>query len=653
MATDPLIGTKLGNYDIVKLIGKGGMAAVYEAHQPSMNRNVAIKVMSASISSDPSFVQRFKNEAQLIARLEHAHILPVYDFGEEKGTLYIVMRYLDAGTLEDRVGKTGMDIKEAVGLFSQLATALDYAHSKGVIHRDLKPGNVLVDNQGNAFLSDFGIAKSLEGGQNLTGTGGVVGTPNYMSPEQGLGGEIDARSDIYALGVILFEMLTGQTPFMGDNPMQVMLKHINDQPPSSRSLNPQISEAVDSVILKALSKDPDKRFKSAKDMAKALDGAYEKGKTVAVAPFETMPVAAVGGGADTMPNPVAGMPQSPTAAGGYAPGTVGVPGVGTPVGLAAAQPEEPFYAINARSAWLSQQTYVGRWLQAVALSLATFLVLGRLTPGDAVQNAALALIPGIFFYGLLNAPIPGALISLGLIFLPLLAHAPTLGLLWLAGVALAGLQMTSREMMLMTVTLFAAGTPFGWLLPLAAPWWLRGHRVAFGTAMGVLFASLFALGLSGWSTGGGLLPKPVDTSAFSNVEISAFDTSYLGLLDPKVWQTWFSEPQTILENIRSSLQVMGDFYLKVKLDPLIVAAAWAIASFVTTIWRKDPKLWMRGAGIGAATLVLLIGSIFHGWAGVVSPSTEAIIVAFLMGPLAFVLTVFPLQAPPPPRPTRK
>src|SRR5512143_3651232 len=293
MSSDPYVGKRLGNYDIIRLIGKGGMAGVYEAHQPSMNRNVAIKLMAQSISEDPSFVQRFKNEAQLIARLEHAHILPVYDFGQEGGDLYIVMRYLDAGTLEDRITAGGMDVKEAVDIFTQLASAMDYAHSKGVIHRDLKPSNVLIDNQGNAFLSDFGIAKSLEGGtQNLTGTGGVVGTPTYMSPEQGLGGDIDGRSDIYALGVILFEMLTGKVPFTGDNPMQVMLKHINDMPPYPSSVKPEIPPAIESVVMRALAKEPENRFPTARAMSKALQDAYEQGKQVQVEPFSTIPIAA-------------------------------------------------------------------------------------------------------------------------------------------------------------------------------------------------------------------------------------------------------------------------------------------------------------------------------------------------------------------------
>src|SRR5574341_113452 len=175
--TDQFIGKKLGNYEIIEQVGKGGMAGVYKGFQPSMNRTVAIKIMAQQYSGEEKFIQRFKNEAQLIAQLEHAHILPVYDFGEEEGTLYIVMRFLDAGTLEDRIDtEKGMPLKDAVSYFTQLAGALDYAHSKGVIHRDLKPSNVLVDRQGSAFLSDFGIAKALEDTSKLTGTGGVVGT---------------------------------------------------------------------------------------------------------------------------------------------------------------------------------------------------------------------------------------------------------------------------------------------------------------------------------------------------------------------------------------------------------------------------------------------------------------------------------------------
>ena len=244
---------------------------------------------------------------------------------------------------------------------------------------------------------------------------------------------------------------------------------------------------------------------------------------------------------------------------------------------------------------------------------------------------------------------------MGLLFLPLLAHAPTLGLLWLGGIAIAGLQMTSREMMLTMATLIGAGTPLGWLIPLAAPWWLRGHRVAFGTAVGVIFATLFALTLHGWPNAGGLLPtaKPEDADVFKDIQVSQFDTSYLGLLDPKVWEPWYKDPQVILENIRGSVQALGTFYLNIKVLPLIVAAAWAVASFVSTLWRRDSSLVMRGMGIGFGVLVLIFGHLFHSFLGVQQWEVGAFAVSVGMAVIAFLLSVFPIQAPPPPRPKKK
>ncbi len=682
MSSDPFVGKKLGNYEIVKLIGKGGMAGVYQALQPSMNRTVAIKVMADQLVADDSFIQRFKNEAQLIAHLEHAHILPVYDFGEQEGILYIVMRYLDAGTLDDRIGEKGMKIKEAVNLFGQLASALDYAHSKGVVHRDLKPSNVLIDKQNNAFLSDFGIAKSLEGStQNLTGTGGVVGTPTYMSPEQGLGGTVDARSDIYSLGVILFEMLTGQPPFTAENPMAVMLKHINDVPPAPSNFNPAVTQAVESVVLKALAKKPEDRFATATEMADALVSATTTGTFVAVKPQAgsppsvTVPIAAAqpsaGSQAATMPAPVVGQPQTPTAMPGGVPtypASYPAPMPATMGGAAAvpvasgayAEAElPPYYSISTASQWLVERLWIGTWLQAAGLSLATFLALMRLTPGDVTQNVILAIVPGIFVYGLLNAPIPGALVALGLIFLPLVAHAPLMGLLWLMGIAIAGMQMTSREMMLFGVSLIGAGTPIGWLLPLAAPWWLRNQRVAFGTALGVIFAALFALTLpstngSAWPTASGLLPKPEDTSAFKDMTISDFDTSYIGVFDAKVWSTWFSRPQDILDNIRKNAQALGQFFIDSKGVLLIVPASWAVAAFLSTLNRQNPSLLMRGIGIGAGAFVLIVGHIFHAWGGVIAPNLFYLLgIAIGCGVAAFLVTQWPIQAPPPPRKKEK
>ncbi len=664
MSSDPLIGKKLGNYDIKKLIGKGGMAGVYEGFQPSMNRTVAIKVMAQQLTVDDAFITRFKNEAQLIAHLEHAHILPVYDFGEDSGTLYIVMRYLDAGTLEDRIGEKGMPVKEAVSLFGQLANALDYAHSKGVVHRDLKPSNVLIDKQGNAFLSDFGIAKSLEGGtQNLTGTGGVVGTPTYMSPEQGLGGTVDSRSDIYALGVILFEMLTGTVPFWADNPMAVMLKHINDVPPAPTSINPSISPAVESVVLRALSKQPEARFDTAQHMADALVSATTTGTFATVRPSVdeggTLPVGRAAQ-ASTLPSPVAAQAQPATPTPSVLPQAGAAVPVPTPLPTAVPMPTmpeaplAPYYAISPASAWLAEHVWIGKWLQAVGLSAATFLVLSRLTPGDMAQNAVLALIPGVFLYGLLNAPIPGGLVALGLIFLPLIAHAPALGILWLLGIASAGMQMTSREIAVFVVTLIASFTPIGWLLPLAAPWWLRNHRVAFGVALGVFFAGLFAVTLKGWDSPDHLLPQTGDTGQLQSVTQSEFDTSYLGLLDARVWNTWFTRPQDVLNNMRDSVGKMATFVIDTKGILLIVAAAWAISAIVSTINRTNPSFLIRGVWIGVGAVVLIIAHLFHAWAGVLAPDLLYLVgVGVGCAVISFLITQWPIQAPPPPRKKKK
>jgi len=235
-----------------------------------MDRNVAVKVLPGQLAQSPEFTQRFQQEARIIARLEHAHILPVFDYGESEGIAYFVMRYLEAGTLKNQMEKGPLPLREIDRLFTQLADALSYAHSQGVVHRDLKPANALIDSRGNLFLTDFGIAKILESASpRLTQTDAIMGTPAYISPEQAQAQKVDQRSDIYSLGIILYEMVTGQVPYTADTPLAVILKHVTHPLPLPSSVKPDIPEAIERVLLKALAKNPDDRFTNVSDFLTA------------------------------------------------------------------------------------------------------------------------------------------------------------------------------------------------------------------------------------------------------------------------------------------------------------------------------------------------------------------------------------------------
>ncbi|MBL8100784.1 MAG: serine/threonine protein kinase [Anaerolineales bacterium] len=269
-------GQTLGSYRIINEIGAGGMASVYKAYQASMDRNVAIKVLPGQLAESQEFVKRFQQESRTIAKLEHPYILPVFDYGEENGTAYFVMRYLEAGTLKDKMKTSALSLSEIDRIFTQLADALGYAHAQGVIHRDLKPANVLVDANGNLFLTDFGIAKLLESASpRLTQTDAILGTPAYISPEQAAALNVDQRSDIYSLGIILYEMVTGQVPFLADTPLAVILKHLQDPLPLPSKVKPDISPAIEQVILKALAKDPDDRFANTAEFLSAWKDALK------------------------------------------------------------------------------------------------------------------------------------------------------------------------------------------------------------------------------------------------------------------------------------------------------------------------------------------------------------------------------------------
>ena len=275
-------GQMLGPYRIINQIGKGGMATVYKAYQASVDRYVAIKVLPSQLAESREFATRFQQEARIIAKLEHPHILPVFDYGESDGVSYFVMRYLEAGTLKDRMeAGRPLPLNEIDKLFTQLAEALSYAHSHGIIHRDLKPANALIDSQGNVFLTDFGIAKLLESASpRLTQTDAIMGTPAYISPEQAQGHPVDQRSDIYSLGIILYEMVTGSVPFVAETPLAVLFKHISDPLPPPSLVKPDIPRTIEQIILKALAKDPRDRFATAAEFVKAWERALESRETV-------------------------------------------------------------------------------------------------------------------------------------------------------------------------------------------------------------------------------------------------------------------------------------------------------------------------------------------------------------------------------------
>ncbi|MCI0395236.1 MAG: protein kinase [Chloroflexi bacterium] len=266
-------GQMLGPYRVIEQVGEGGMATVFKAYHAAVDRTVALKILPRQLAQDPEFTGRFRQEARTIANLEHPHILPVYDYGESDGYTYLVMRYLDAGTLRARIASAartgGLPLAQVDHFFSQLADALDYAHGRGVVHRDVKPANVLIDARGSTFLTDFGIARLVESTSSFTGTGALIGTPSYMSPEQGQGVRVDHRSDIYSLGVILYEMITGRVPFQAETPAAVIFKHVYEALPLPSSLKPGLNPRLEQVILKALAKNPADRFATAAEFLAA------------------------------------------------------------------------------------------------------------------------------------------------------------------------------------------------------------------------------------------------------------------------------------------------------------------------------------------------------------------------------------------------
>lgn len=261
----------IGRYEVKSELGRGGMATVYKAYDPRFEREVAIKVLPREMLHDPQFRVRFEREAKTVASLEHPAIVPVYDVGEEDGQPYFVMRNMTGGSLSERIKGNSLSLTDTAKIIDRLASALDEAHAKGVVHRDLKPGNILFDHIGEPYVSDFGIAKIAQspGSATVTG-GGIIGTPAYMSPEQAQGDKVDGRSDIYALGVIVFEMLTGRQPYESDTPMAVVVKHITDPVPHILDSNPNLPAELEPIIERAMAKSRDERYPNAREFSQAL-----------------------------------------------------------------------------------------------------------------------------------------------------------------------------------------------------------------------------------------------------------------------------------------------------------------------------------------------------------------------------------------------
>jgi serine/threonine protein kinase len=267
---DALVGHTLGTYQLVERLGHGGMATVYKAYEPALDRYVAIKVLRKFFAQDPEFMQRFRREAKAIAKLNHPNIVPIHSYGEQGEIAYIVMRYVEGGTLKQVCGQI-FEPERAVQLLLPVVRALAYAHHRGIVHRDIKPSNVLLSEGDWPMLTDYGLAKMLEATSKLTGSGVGMGTPMYMSPEQGQATDVDHRTDIYSTGIMLYELLTGDVPFQADTPMAIVIQHISSPMPMPRQVNPEIPEVLERIILKATAKSPEDRFQTSDELISALE----------------------------------------------------------------------------------------------------------------------------------------------------------------------------------------------------------------------------------------------------------------------------------------------------------------------------------------------------------------------------------------------
>lgn len=270
----------IGTYQIVEKIGSGGMATVYKAHQPRVDRFVAIKVLHQMFLDDKNFVTRFQREAQIAGKLDHPNIVPIYDFDLQDQQPYLVMKFIEGQTLKERMRDNALTLDEIRHVMRSICDALTYAHHQGILHRDIKPSNIMISDDGAVYLTDFGLARMVHQGESTLSIDTMLGTPHYISPEQAQSEPIDSRTDIYAVGIILYELMTGRLPFTGDSAFAIVHQQIFSAPPSPSQLNPDIKPAVEAVLLKALMKNPHDRYRTANDLFRAFEDALRESDTV-------------------------------------------------------------------------------------------------------------------------------------------------------------------------------------------------------------------------------------------------------------------------------------------------------------------------------------------------------------------------------------
>ena len=310
-----------GRYAIIERVGTGGMAEVYRARDELLGREVAVKVLSERFSRDRSFVERFRREAQAAANLNHPNIVSLFDYGSDDGTYFIVMEFIDGSSLSDIIRREGALMPErAAEIASDVAKALERAHAQGLVHRDIKSGNIMITRTGQTKVTDFGIARAVgrDGEQTMTQTGMVIGTAAYLSPEQAQGNPVDGRSDVYSLGVVLFEMLTGRTPFSGDSALSIAYKHVREDARPPSELNRDVSPQLDAITLKALAKNPDNRYSTAAEMSEDLQR-FMHGQKVQATPLLGDRTAVMGRGTGTqvLPPTEVGPPEAPPRRAGW------------------------------------------------------------------------------------------------------------------------------------------------------------------------------------------------------------------------------------------------------------------------------------------------------------------------------------------------